>query len=60
MKSKTVTLSLSLLVMTLWGSLYTMVKVGYQAFGIDGSLIPDILMFAGMRFTVNGHQYQYA
>ncbi len=54
MKSKAVTLALSLLVMALWGSLYAMVKVGYQTFGMDGSVIPDILMFAGMRFTVCG------
>lgn len=48
------TLLLSLLVMTLWGSLYPMVKVGYAAFGISGKSVPDILMFAGMRFVVSG------
>ena len=45
---------LSLLVMALWGSLYPMVKIGYNAFGIDSSSIPDILMFAAMRFTFCG------
>ena len=48
------TLVLSLLVMTLWGSLYPVVKLGYRAFGINGKVVPDILMFAGMRFAVSG------
>jgi drug/metabolite transporter (DMT)-like permease len=45
---------LSLLVMALWGSLYPLVKIGYEAFCIDGSDIPSILMFAGTRFAVCG------
>ena len=48
------TLALSLLVMTLWGSLYPCVKLGYKAFGINGKVVPDILMFAGTRFVVSG------
>ena len=48
------TLALSLLVMTLWGSLYPVVKLGYTVFGISGTSVPDILMFAGMRFVVSG------
>ena len=35
------------------GSLYPIVKVGYAAFGISGKSVPDILMFAGMRFVVS-------
>lgn len=48
------TLALSLIVMTLWGSLYPVVKLGYSVFGINGKAVPDILMFAGMRFVVSG------
>jgi len=48
------TISLSLLVMALWGSLYPFVKIGYQAFSISGSDIPSILMFAGIRFAFCG------
>ncbi|MBO5737450.1 MAG: hypothetical protein J6S04_06540 [Clostridia bacterium] len=42
---------LSLLVMALWGSLYPLVKIGYEAFCIDGSDIPSILMFAEPLFA---------
>ena len=45
---------LSLLVMALWGSLFPMVKLGYKVFEIPSSSIPDILMFAGMRFVISG------
>ncbi len=54
MKSSVMKLGLALLVMALWGSLYPMVKVGYQAFAIESTSVPDILMFAGMRFTICG------
>ncbi len=42
----------ALLVMLLWGSLFPMVKLGYSAYGI--STTGDILLFAGVRFTVCG------
>ena len=48
------TISLSLLVMALWGSLFPFIKIGYSAFSIDSSNIPSILMFAGTRFVVCG------
>ncbi len=48
------TISLSLLVMALWGSLFPCVKIGLSAFGIGGGDIPGILLFAGMRFTLCG------
>ena len=57
MKSKLLelrTILLSLLVMMLWGSLFPCIKIGYNAFGIDSSTIPSILMFAGSRFTICG------
>ena len=54
MKSGLKTVSLSLLVMALWGSLYPMVKIGYNAFDINSSSVPDILMFAGVRFVICG------
>ena len=52
--SKRKTIFLSLLVMALWGSLFPCVKIGYKAFAIHSSDIPDILMFAGIRFAVCG------
>lgn len=48
------TLLLTLLVMALWGSLFPFVKIGYNTFGINSESIPDIIMFAGMRFMVCG------
>lgn len=48
------TVLLALLVMALWGSLYPMSKIGYKVFGISGTSVPDILMFAGLRFTLSG------
>ncbi len=38
--------------MLLWGSLFPMVKLGYKAYSI--STTGDILLFAGIRFTVCG------
>ena len=40
--------------MILWGSLFPMIKIGYAAFEIDGKNIPDIIMFAALRFTICG------
>lgn len=47
-------LLLSLIVMALWGSLFPSVKIGYEAFGISSSSIPDILIFAAIRFVICG------
>ncbi len=38
--------------MLLWGSLFPLVKLGYSAYGVSG--VGDILLFAGLRFTVCG------
>ncbi len=54
MKSNLKTVSLSLIVMALWGSLFPMVKIGYAAFNINSGSIPDILMFASVRFVISG------
>lgn len=54
MKSNIKVIMLSLLVMALWGSLFPMIKIGYIAFGIDSGSIPDILMFASIRFVLSG------
>lgn len=40
--------------MLLWGSLFPFIKIGYEAFAIDQNSVPDILMFAAMRFIVCG------
>lgn len=45
---------LAILVMALWGSLFPMIKIGYEAFNIVSSDIPTIILFAGMRFTFSG------
>lgn len=54
MKTNLKIIGLSLIVMALWGSLFPMIKIGYSAFNINSSSIPDILMFAGARFIVCG------
>ena len=48
------TVLLSLLVMAFWGSLFPFIKIGYSAFNISSSSIPDILMFASVRFIISG------
>ncbi len=40
--------------MALCGSLFPFIKIGYSAFDISSSSIPDILMFASVRFIVSG------
>ncbi len=42
----------ALLVMVLWGALFPLVKSGYAAYGIEST--GDILLFAGVRFTICG------
>ena len=42
----------ALAVMVMWGSLFPMVKMGYAAYEISG--VADILLFAGVRFSVCG------
>lgn len=48
------TILFPLLPMLFWGSLFPLVKIGYQAFAIDTSVPADILMFAAVRFLVCG------
>ena len=45
---------LALVVMLCWGSLYPTVKLGYEKFEIDTAYYPNLLLFAGVRFTVSG------
>ena len=45
---------LTLLVMLLWGSLFPMIQLGYKEFSIDTSFTPNLLLFAGIRFTISG------
>ncbi len=42
----------ALFVMLLWGSLFPMIKLGYAAHSIE--TVGDILLFAGVRFTICG------
>ena len=43
-----------LIPMILWGSLFPMIKIGYEAFCIDETNVGDIIMFASLRFAVCG------
>ena len=52
MISKKRALLSALLVMLLWGSLFPIVKVGYSVYNIVTT--GDILLFAGIRFTICG------
>ena len=45
---------LPLIPMVLWGSLFPFIKIGYEAFDIDTNSIPDILVFAALRFLFCG------
>lgn len=51
---KAKTILLSLVVMALWGSLYPCIKLSYRALGIDPGSVPDILLFAAIRFVICG------
>lgn len=44
----------ALITMALWGSLFPCVKLGYNAFELDISHIPSLLLFAGVRFIICG------
>ena len=50
--SKNKSIVYALLVMLLWGTLFPMVKLGYNAYNVV--TIGDILFFAGVRFTICG------
>ncbi len=50
--SKTKNIFLTLLVMLLWGSLFPVVKMGFNAY--DVVTVGDILLFAGVRFVICG------
>ena len=45
---------LALTVMLCWGSLYPTVKLGYEKFEINTAYYPNLVFFAGVRFTVSG------
>ena len=49
-----ITISLALINMALFGSLFPFIKIGYSAFNVNTSKVSDILMFAAMRFAVCG------
>ena len=44
----------ALIVMALWGSLFPCIKLGYSAFNINTKSVPDIMLFAGVRFFICG------
>ncbi len=50
--NKTKTVCWALLVMFLWGSLFPMVKLGFRFYEVKTT--GDILLFAGIRFTICG------
>jgi drug/metabolite transporter (DMT)-like permease len=52
--SKAAMLPLALVTMFFWGSLFPMIKVGYQAFQLDTSSSANIMLFAGVRFIACG------
>ena len=52
--SKFITIISALLVMLLWGSLFPFVKIGYKVFDLDSSFIPNLMLFAGIRFAFSG------
>lgn len=58
--SNIITIFSALLVMAIWGSLYPAIKIGYTAFNINAKSIPDILMFAGIRFLISGIAVSFA
>ena len=51
-KNSLIPILLALIVMALWGSLYPSVKLSYQWFDVDTSYYPNLLLYAGIRFTI--------
>ena len=49
-----IVLLLSVLVMLIWGSLYPTGKLSYKLCDVDTGFYPNLLLFAGTRFTVSG------
>lgn len=47
-------ITLTIIVMALWGSIFPCVKLGYAALSIASTAVPDIIMFAGVRFVLCG------
>ena len=47
-------IGLLVLVMFLWGTLAPFTKLGYESFQIDTSFLPNVILFAGIRFVVCG------
>ena len=45
---------LSVLVMALWGSLFPFVQWGFKEFALNTDFVPDLILFAGLRFLVSG------
>lgn len=45
---------LALIVMLLWGSLYPTGKLSYAECNVDTNFYPNLLLFAGTRFTISG------
>jgi len=52
--SKAAILPLALIAMFFWGSLFPVIKVGYQTFQLDTSSPANIMLFAGIRFITCG------
>ena len=51
---KTIIILCAIIVMILWGSLFPFVKWGFLEFEISSNNIPDVLLFAGLRFLISG------
>ncbi len=49
-----VLVAVALFCCALWGSAHTMIKVGANAFGINQTHAPSMILFAGMRFFLAG------
>ena len=49
-----VAIPLAMLACFLWGSAFPCVKIGYRLFNVDTSAVPNIWMYAGVRFTMSG------
>ena len=53
-KNKYSVVILALVVSFLWGSLFSVIKIGYREFAISSKDVWAILLFAGLRFFLSG------
>ncbi len=54
LQNKITACCLAVLCTLLWGTAFPFIKLGYEVFGVQDGAVGDMLLFAGLRFTLAG------